>query len=85
MTLVAMQIRRFILQSVLYYRWSYLGVLLGAVLGAMVLLGALFAGDSVTASLKRISAMRTGQPGQATHLMTAMRGIDSFARPIWPI
>ena len=63
-----MQVRRFILQSVLYYRWSYLGVLLGAILGAMVLLGALFAGDSVTASLKRISAMRTGQ---ATHLMTA--------------
>lgn len=63
-----MHIRRFILQSVLYYRWSYLGVFLGAILGAMVLLGALFAGDSVTASLKRISAMRTGQ---ATHLMTA--------------
>ena len=63
-----MRIRRFIFQSVLYYRWSYLGVFLGAILGAMVLLGALFAGDSVSASLKRISAMRTGQ---ATHLMTA--------------
>ena len=63
-----MQIRRFILQSVLYYRWSYLGVLLGVILGAMVLLGALFSGDSVTASLKRISAMRTGQ---ATHVLTS--------------
>lgn len=63
-----MRIRRFIFQSLLYYRWSYLGVFLGAILGAMVLLGALFAGDSVTASLKRISAMRTGQ---ATHIMTA--------------
>ncbi len=63
-----MDIRRYILQSVLHYRWAYLGVLLGAILGAMVLLGALFAGDSVTESLKRLSAMRTGQ---ATHLLTA--------------
>lgn len=59
---------RYILRSVLHYRFAYAGVLAGAVLGAMVLLGALFAGDSVRESLKQISANRTGR---ATHVVTA--------------
>lgn len=58
----------YILRSVLHYRWAYLGVLAGAVLGATVLLGALFAGDSVKASLRRIAENRIGR---ATHALTA--------------
>ena len=42
-----MTVTRYILQSLRHYRFSYLGVLAGAVLGATVLLGAFFAGDSV--------------------------------------
>ena len=38
---------RYIFRSVAHYRFAYLGVLAGAVLGATVLLGAMFAGDSV--------------------------------------
>lgn len=65
---------RFILRSLLHYRFAYLGVLAGAVLGATVLLGALFAGDSVKKSLQQIGANRTGQ---ATHLLV---GGDRFFR-----
>lgn len=58
----------YILRSLVHYRFAYLGVLAGAVLGATVLLGALFAGDSVAASLKQIGANRIGQ---TTHLLAA--------------
>src|SRR5688572_8696332 len=59
---------RYILQSLLHYRFAYLGVLAGAVLGATVLLGALFAGDSVKTSLRQIGEKRIGR---ATHAVTA--------------
>ena len=63
-----MTVTRYILQSLRHYRFSYLGVLAGAVLGATVLLGAFFAGDSVEESLRVISAKRIGR---ATHAVTA--------------
>ena len=43
---VCMQLK-FLAQSLWHYRKSHLGVLAGTVVGATVLLGALFAGDSV--------------------------------------
>ena len=63
-----MNARRYISRSLLHYRFSYIGVFVGAVLGATVLLGALFAGDSVKTSLRRIGENRIGQ---ATHVVTA--------------
>lgn len=59
---------QYILRSLAHYRFAYLGVFAGAVLGATVLLGALFAGDSVNTSLQRIAQLRTGC---ATHVLTA--------------
>ncbi len=59
---------RYILRSVAHHRFAYLGVLAGAVLGATVLLGALFAGDSVAASLRRIGAQRIGR---ASHVLAS--------------
>lgn len=59
---------RYILRSVLHHRFAYAGVFAGAVLGAMVLLGALFAGDSVGRSLRLIGEKRTGH---ATHLLAS--------------
>jgi putative ABC transport system permease protein len=58
----------YILSSLRHYRFAYLGVLAGAVLGATILLGALFAGDSVAASLRRIGEQRIGR---TTHVITA--------------
>ena len=69
-----MNTRRYIFQSLWYFRFAYLGVFLGAVLGAMVLLGALFAGSSVDESLKKIGENRVGK---TTHLVT---GGDRFFR-----
>lgn len=63
-----MKVAGYIFRSLGYYRVAYLGVLLGAILGATVLLGALFAGDSVEKSLRQIGANRTGQ---ATHLIAS--------------
>jgi len=63
-----MNFLRYVLRSVLHYRFAYVGVLAGAVLGATVLLGALFAGDSVAASLRLIGEKRIGR---STHLITA--------------
>ena len=57
----------YIARSVVHHRFAYAGVLAGAVLSATVLLGALFAGDSVRASLKRIANLRIGR---ATHALT---------------
>lgn len=53
--------RSFILRGLGHYRGAYLGVLLGSALGAMVLLGALFAGDSVKSTLRQIAEQRTGR------------------------
>ncbi len=50
----------FIRRGLTHYRGSYLGVLAGAALGAMVLLGALFAGDSVKATLRTLAEQRIG-------------------------
>lgn len=66
--------RRYIVRSLLHHRFAYLGVFAGAALGATVLLGALFAGDSVAASLRRIASNRIGR---ATHALT---GGDRFFR-----
>jgi len=51
----------FVLRGLWFFRGSYLGVLAGASLGAMVLLGALLAGDSVKASLRQVAAARLGK------------------------
>jgi putative ABC transport system permease protein len=53
--------RSFILRGLRHYHSAYLGVLLGSALGAMVLLGALFAGDSVKSTLRLIAEQRTGR------------------------
>jgi putative ABC transport system permease protein len=53
--------RSFIFRGLRHYRSAYLGVLLGSALGAMVLLGALFAGDSVKSTLRQIAEQRTGR------------------------
>ncbi|BCX47235.1 ABC transporter permease [Haloferula helveola] len=50
----------FIRRGLVHYRGSYFGVLAGAALGAMVLLGALFAGDSVKETLRQLSSQRIG-------------------------
>lgn len=63
-----MNLAVYILRSVVHYRLAYVGVLAGAVLGATVLLGALFAGDSVAHSLRQIGRNRTGH---ATHVIAA--------------
>ena len=52
---------RFLLRSLWYYRKSHLGVVAGTMVGAMVLLGALLAGDSVGAALKRLAELRVGK------------------------
>jgi putative ABC transport system permease protein len=57
----AMTASAFILRGLRHYRSAYLGVLLGSALGAMVLLGALFAGDSVKSTLRQIAEQRTGR------------------------
>ena len=51
----------FIRRGLRHYRGSYLGVLAGAALGSMVLLGALFAGDSVRETLRHLSEQRVGR------------------------
>lgn len=52
---------RFIREGVRHYKASYLGVILGAAVGAMVLLGALMAGDSVKGTLQEAAALRSGK------------------------
>jgi len=51
----------FILRGLKHHRTGYLGVLLGSALGTMVLLGALFAGDSVKSTLRQIAEQRIGK------------------------
>ena len=51
----------FIWKGIRHYRSAYSGVLAGAAVGAMVLLGALMAGDSVQESLTKSAKLRTGK------------------------
>lgn len=51
----------FVLRGVWHFRGSYAGVVAACAVGAMVLLGALFAGDSVKESLRRHVEMRLGR------------------------
>ena len=51
----------FALRGLWFFRSSYLGVLAGAAVGAMVLLGALMAGDSVKATLRHVAEARLGK------------------------
>lgn len=64
----------FIFRGLRHYRSAYLGVLLGSALGAMVLLGALFAGDSVKSTLRQIAEQRTG------HTTLVLAGGENFFR-----
>ena len=59
---------KFLVKSLWHYRKPHLGVLAGTFVGATVLLGALFAGDSVSGVLKRLASLRVGQ---AEFLLTA--------------
>ena len=54
----------FIWKGVRHYRAAYVGVVAGAAVGAMVLLGALMAGDSVKKSLAKAAELRTGKVAQ---------------------
>ena len=51
----------FVLRGLWFFRKSYLAVLAGAALGAMVLLGALMTGDSVKETLRQVAAARLGK------------------------
>ena len=51
----------FIWKGIRHYRSAYWGVLAGAAVGAMVLLGALMAGDSVQESLTKSAELRIGK------------------------
>ena len=51
----------FIWKGIRHYRSAYWGVLAGSAVGAMVLLGALMAGDSVQESLTKSGELRTGK------------------------
>ena len=51
----------FIWKGIRHYRSAYWGVLAGSAVGAMVLLGALMAGDSVQESLTKSEELRTGK------------------------
>ena len=54
----------FIWKGVRHYRAAYVGVVAGAAVGSMVLLGALMAGDSVKESLAKAAELRTGKVTQ---------------------
>ncbi len=56
-----MNTKRLILRRLWHYRRTNLGVLLGAVLAATVLVGALMVGDSVRYSLTRLTESRLGK------------------------
>jgi putative ABC transport system permease protein len=51
----------FVLRGLWFFRKSYLGVLAGSALGAMILLGALMAGDSVKETLRHVAEVRLGK------------------------
>ncbi|MEI6605902.1 MAG: FtsX-like permease family protein [Verrucomicrobiota bacterium] len=64
----------FMLRGLWFFRRSYLGVLGGSVLGAMVLLGAMMAGDSVQQTLRQVATARLGK------VNTVLAGGDRFFR-----
>ena len=70
----SMTARTVILRSVRHYWRTHLGVIFGAALGAMVLIGALLVGDSVKATLRRQAELRVGKAD------VAMTGGDRFFR-----
>jgi len=65
-------------RSVVYYRRTHVGVVLGAAVAAAVLVGALVVGDSVRHSLRTMALRRLGR----TEL--AMAGLDRFFRATPP-
>jgi putative ABC transport system permease protein len=60
-SLAAMSLGSFILQSIKHYWKGHLGLLLGVSLATAVLSGSLFVGDSVRASLRRVAELRLGK------------------------
>ncbi|MDH7504113.1 MAG: hypothetical protein QHJ82_15555, partial [Verrucomicrobiota bacterium] len=52
---------RFILRSLVYYAGEHAGTLIGAAIGSAVLVGALVVGDSMRASLRRLTELRLGK------------------------
>ena len=55
-----MNLARYILRSLAFYRRTHLGVFLGALLAAAILTGSLSVGDSVRATLRQIALSRLG-------------------------
>ena len=53
--------RSFVWRGLWHYRSSVAGVLAGSALGATILLGSMFAGDSVKATLRQTAAARIGK------------------------
>ena len=76
-----MRALKFIWRGIWHYRLSYSGVGAGAVLGAMVLLGALIAGDSVKETLSEVARQRVGQ---VDHVFAAGEGFfrDALAADV---
>ena len=78
-----MTVVRFIGRSLVHYRRTHLGVLLGAALAAAILTGALAVGDSVRHSLARLAQARVGSIGTALvaseHLFRAQLAADLAA------
>lgn len=52
---------RFILRSFVHYAGEHTGTLIGAAIGSAVLVGALVVGDSMRASLRRLTELRLGK------------------------
>ncbi|MGC8988583.1 MAG: FtsX-like permease family protein, partial [Verrucomicrobiia bacterium] len=52
---------RFILRSLVHYAGEHAGTLIGAAIGSAVLVGALVVGDSMRASLRRLTELRLGK------------------------
>ena len=68
----------FVLRGLRFYRGSYAGVLAGAALGAMVLLGALMAGDSVKGTLRQRDVSISG--GSIVPTRMPAPGIHQFSQ-----
>ncbi|NLH74187.1 MAG: ABC transporter permease [Verrucomicrobia bacterium] len=56
-----MTLLRFILRSLVHYAGEHAGTLIGAAIGSAVLVGALVVGDSMRASLRRLTELRLGK------------------------
>jgi ABC-type antimicrobial peptide transport system permease subunit len=62
-----MTLARLILRSLRHYRWTHLGVALGAAVATAVLVGAMIVGDSIRHSLRSIALARLGGTHLAIH------------------